>query len=185
LMTDVNNCRSCGTKCSFPNAIAACSNGNCFIGSCNLNYANCNNNPDDGCEVNLMTDANNCRLCGTKCSFPNATATCSNGYCLIDSCNLGYANCNNNNYDGCEVNLKTDVNNCGTCLSRCSFANATAACSNGSCAIGSCNLGYANCNNTSYDGCEVNLLNDSDNCGSCGNKCGFLYHCDKGECKIL
>jgi hypothetical protein len=36
----------------------------------------------------------------------------------VAACNAGFANCNASATDGCEVNLRTDVNNCGACGAR-------------------------------------------------------------------
>ena len=46
----------------------------------------------------------------------------------IAACNAGFANCNGNAADGCEVNLQTDVNNCGTCAHKCLMACVAGAC---------------------------------------------------------
>ncbi|MBI5741859.1 MAG: hypothetical protein HZA16_14240, partial [Nitrospirae bacterium] len=59
--------------------------------------------------------------------------------------------------NGCEVDIKADVNNCGNCGASCALVpNATEACVGGACAIGSCNSGYADCNGQYNDGCETN-----------------------------
>ena len=56
-------------------------------------------------------------------------------------------------------------------------------CSSGSCQ--SCSSGKANCNQKSSDGCEVNLLTDNNNCGSCGNVCGSGEKCQNGNCVAI
>ncbi len=48
-----------------------------------------------------------------------------------------------------------------------------------------CNPGFASCNGGgtgSNAGCETNIASDVDNCGSCGNSCGFSSICKSGTC---
>jgi len=47
-----------------------------------------------------------------------------------------------------------------------------------------CPPNMANCDGIAADGCNVNLMNDPDNCGSCNDVCmGILPHCVGGSCK--
>jgi len=85
------------------------------------------------------------------------------------------------------VNLKSDVDNCGACGRKCSFANAAAICVNGACVMEACSSGYADCDGLVPNGCEVNLLSDSKNCNSCGSKCGSANAapaCRTGACLL-
>jgi hypothetical protein len=130
--TSLTNCGACGAVCpSGPNASATCTAGTCQL-SCITGFADCNQNPADGCETNVSTSLTNCGACGAVCpSGPNASATCTAGACGL-SCITGYANCNQNPADGCEVNLSTDNQNCGTCGNTCSWPTH---CVNGSCGL--------------------------------------------------
>jgi hypothetical protein len=78
LFTDPANCGGCGHVCSLAHATPACSGGNCQVSSCNPGFANCDNIPGNGCEVNLTTDFNNCGACGLACT---GTQTCVGGSC--------------------------------------------------------------------------------------------------------
>jgi hypothetical protein len=49
--------------------------------------------------------------------------------CTINTCMAGFANCNNVFNDGCEVNLQTDINNCGSCGHHCVMACVMGMCS--------------------------------------------------------
>ena len=111
--------------------------------SCNPNFANCDGNIANGCEVNTQTDPNNCGGCGVKCALANASATLHDGACTIASCTNGFADCDKNPSDGCEVNIDNDPNNCGGCGNACSLPHATANCSGGVCGVSSCTAGFA------------------------------------------
>lgn len=81
--SDILNCGSCGFKCPpVGNGLPSCVNGVCGIASCNPGFANCNKNAGDGCEVNLMTDKNNCGYCGHTCGDGVfSPSCCQNGIC--------------------------------------------------------------------------------------------------------
>jgi hypothetical protein len=130
LQTDPQNCGSCGDACpSGQNSSPACVSGTCTL-TCSPGYLNCNNNAVDGCEVNSQTDVNNCGSCGFVCSTNHDTPACSGGTCQVLSCAPGFANCNNNAVDGCEINTQNDNNNCGTCGTVCTVGHN---CVSGSC----------------------------------------------------
>lgn len=156
IFSDVNNCNGCGMKCAPANANGKCTLGMCQIGACNPGFLDCNNNPNDGCEVNQQTDVNNCGGCGNKCSSNNGAPACNNGVCSIQ-CNAGFADCNNNPADGCEANLNTDNNHCGNCNTSCGNLPAHAAagaCSGGMCVVTACQAGWFDLNGNWGDGCE-------------------------------
>ena len=190
LLTDPGNCGFCGVACaSVPNASTSCVNGACTIGACNAGYADCDNNSANGCEINLLTNISNCGFCGNACAaVPNASVSCVNGACAIGACNTGYANCDNNSANGCEINLLTSVSNCGACGNVCAnIVNGTPACVNGSCTIASCNAGWANCDSVVANGCEINTSTDIGNCGACGHLCAVANGtagCVNGTCTV-
>ena len=182
---DVNNCGGCGTKCTFANAAASCVSSTCTMGACTAGSGNCDGSAANGCEVNLKTDANNCNACGTKCTFANASATCGNGACAMGACNAGFADCDGNPANGCEINLKTDVNNCNACNTKCSTSGGTPTCTNGSCGIG-CAAGFGDCDSNPANGCETNL-NSPTHCGGCNTVCSSTNGtatCSAGVCGI-
>jgi len=105
---DINNCGSCGNICDLPNASADCIDANCVVVDCLSGYGNCDDVNENGCEINLVTDPQNCGFCGNVCSFPNGTAGCEDGNCVLTGCNYGYANCDGQQSNGCEENLNND-----------------------------------------------------------------------------
>ena len=165
---DVSNCGGCGVKCANAEGCVA---GVCTTAVCQTGYADCNKSSADGCEVTLGTDSSNCGQCGSKCAFANAPASCSGGTCVMGACSAGYADCDGNPSNGCEVSTATDALNCGSCGGVCSLPNATAACAASACAVAVCNGGYANCDGNPANGCEVKTTSDVNNCGVCGNVC--------------
>jgi hypothetical protein len=45
-----------------------------------------------------------------------------------------------------------------------------------------CDPGFIDCDGDPGNGCEVDLMNDADNCGACGNACPSGYECSEGTC---
>lgn len=186
IATDPNNCGACGNVCTFPNAVGFCIGGVCGM-TCDPGFADCNNNMTDGCEVDLQSDLMNCGGCGITCpSYQNGSPTCTGGSCNV-ICDNGFSNCNMTLTDGCETNILTDVNNCGSCGITCFFPNSIESCVNGNCFIAGCEFGWANCNNIPGDGCEINILTNANNCGACGIVCSLpnaTSQCVNGTCQI-
>ena len=184
LLGDDGNCGACGNACAAAHGKSACAAGACQISSCDFGWADCNRNPADGCEKNLLSDTANCGVCGLACSGNHiANPTCSIGLCS-GTCNQGFADCNNNKQvDGCESDTTGDAGNCGGCGMACgAVANGAPACVNSACAIGSCNAGYANCDGNVNNGCEANLNTDASHCGNCQTACNQGGKCLNGVC---
>jgi len=183
LATDSSNCSACGMACpSSPHASSTCSNGTCSALLCNAGFADCDNNPTNGCETYPRDDPNNCGACGNVCgSVNNGTTTCSKGACRIAFCNEGYGDCDGNPDNGCETYTNDDPENCWGCGNICRSDNGTATCSAGLCGI-ICNPGFADCDYNPYNGCEIETYADSNNCGACGNVCEPWQTCNGGSC---
>ena len=75
LTADTSNCGTCGTVCGTANGTASCSGGGCSI-TCGAGYLNCDTVNSNGCEINKLTDPNNCGSCGNVCANG-----CTNGVC--------------------------------------------------------------------------------------------------------
>ena len=147
--SDAKNCGGCGMGCAgVPNAQVVCANASCAVQSCNAGFLDCDHNGNNGCEVDARADASNCGQCGNtcrqglvcraslctcpQCMIPNASSRCDpNNNCVLDQCNPGYADCDNNPKNGCEVNIAYDAANCGSCGTACAV---NLVCNNGKCA---------------------------------------------------
>jgi len=185
LRADIAHCGGCSTVCTLVNGVPTCTNGTCGFGSCNAGYGNCDGNIANGCEAALMTSLSHCGGCGIACSSNNITPSCFVGVCN-GVCNSGWGDCNNNKQsDGCEINLNSDVSNCGSCGSACSSSNGTRSCAAGSCGI-ACNAGYGNCDGDARsNGCETDITSNVSNCGGCGSFCSsnnVTPFCTSGNC---
>jgi cysteine-rich repeat protein len=140
-------------QCDAGGQTATC-NANCTIARCGDGIVNA--------AAGEECDPPNGGTCGATCKIaqacpttvPNGSVTQgSGGQCLL-SCNSGFADCNSNIADGCEVNLASDVNNCGGCGFGCAAPDATMSCSNSQCGIATCSPGFLDCNRSVADGCE-------------------------------
>jgi hypothetical protein len=113
---------SCGSAClacpARANSTVSCDGSGCVY-ACAAGFADCDGNPNNGCEATPASDPLNCgacavssndaHTCATGGSFPQ---TCTNGLC---SCPAGRADCNGDRADGCEVNVQTSNVHCGAC----------------------------------------------------------------------
>lgn len=144
---------------------------------------------DPSAQCNPSTGGVCCRPGGTACTASSeccggahGTATCAAGSCALQ-CAAGWADCNHNPADGCEVNLQTSTSNCGSCSHACPAgpAGGSEVCVAGAC-MPHCPTGLSLCGGTC-----LNLQSDTHNCGSCGHVCpagptGGSEVCMAGTC---
>jgi hypothetical protein len=83
---------------------------------CDPGMRDCNHEGSDGCEVNSMTEKENCGVCGSKCT---GTDKCDNGEC---------SSCGNEDHQSCESCVKDD---CGWCTSTKTCMRSSYTCSGG------------------------------------------------------
>ncbi|MEZ4463620.1 MAG: thrombospondin type 3 repeat-containing protein [bacterium] len=159
--TDPLNCGRCGVagdasgtqrgRCNFRNGVAACAAGQCRLASCNPGFANCNEDPTDGCE----TDLNQPATCGgclpaNRCD-PVTTSGCSNQQCV----------CGANPPCGGQNAVCDDLSGaCTGCLDNgdCAAVPGRPFCVNNSC---------RECEAISHAGCEENAAGPICVDGSC------------------
>lgn len=75
VLTNWGACLNCHPGCG-PNQI--CDQNNCI---CKEGFADCDGDPSNGCEIDLMSDSNNCGACNEQCE---ASETCNGGTCVSD-----------------------------------------------------------------------------------------------------
>eukprot|EP01113_Clastostelium_recurvatum_P040305 TRINITY_DN6259_c0_g1_i4.p1 TRINITY_DN6259_c0_g1~~TRINITY_DN6259_c0_g1_i4.p1 ORF type:complete len:1216 (-),score=131.62 TRINITY_DN6259_c0_g1_i4:53-3700(-) len=185
-LTSINNCGACNVKCNPPHGTGACSgSGACSILSCNQGWMDCDGDVANGCET-LLNSTSNCGACGARCEPLHSSPICeagSGGGCTHDVCDAGWQDCDGNEANGCERDIRT-LSDCGGCNVECNRGNATVSCATGTCIVSSCSEGYASCNPLVPDGCETSL-NSFSNCGACGMNCSranAVSSCYNGTC---
>jgi hypothetical protein len=179
-LSQPQTCGSCTVSCSGTTAQCANMSGRFQCAS------SCAGATPDNCQTrcaNLQNDVQNCGTCGHVCSLPNAQARCVAGSCAVASCNPGFDDCNSNPMDGCEASLSRPQT-CGSCTVSCSGTTAQCANMNGRFACAN------SCAGATPDNCQtacVNLQNDVQNCGRCGQRCSLpnaQARCAAGICAI-
>jgi hypothetical protein len=188
LMSDTMRCGACGVACGLPNATPACVMGRCAVAACVGDYADCDGNATNGCEVDTRASTAHCGGCGMACPRrTNAFPGCLDGNC-VSSCLTGFSDCDASEGNGCEVDTRVDLSNCGACGRACAPANAAPACAAGRCSIARCNAGFADCNTNPADGCEVDTRVSVAHCGACGTVCpsgpSQVPTCAAGVCAL-
>ncbi len=201
--TDVSvstvHCGACNTPCSFINGTPSCDAGACSM-SCASGHENCNQEDSqrDGCETDIDGDVNNCGACGNICAAevpPHAAVSeCNSGSCVY-ACDSGYLDCDGDlqevSSNGCEVDLNTDVDHCGTCGYSCAVNapsnTVVTECLQGECQY-TCAAGFGDCDGQLLtNGCETDLDSSVDHCGVCFDDCGQVNGtalCNEGICSM-
>lgn len=195
---DDMNCGGCGNECQDPDDACpkappftgyGCMGGTCGHLKCAIGTADCNGDvpidkcQSDGCEADIKNDRNNCGGCGIKCKPGEECIDEGFGReCAVPCSRFGKVVCPQTSE--C-VDLLTDANNCGGCNNFCPNAgpNQIRSCKKGVCEF-ECAIGFADCNGSSADGCETNLMANPASCGSCGKRCdiGAGQPCIEGKC---
>ncbi len=186
---DLENCGFCGEVCAFDNGFPDCEEGVCILGSCEEEYYDLDEEPENGCEyhcnlsnegeeqcdgidndcdgeideeTNLLGDSLNCGGCGQICAFDFAQAHCEEGRCLLAECEPEHWDLDRDPENGCEYICLFDAEE---------------------------DL----CDGVDND-CDGELEEDADlhgdpmNCGSCGHACDFEFasaSCIEGVCVLL
>ncbi|MEZ4314385.1 MAG: fibrinogen-like YCDxxxxGGGW domain-containing protein, partial [Polyangiaceae bacterium] len=155
------------------------------VQDCPQGTGDCDGNPYNGCETDILASTAHCGSCGGGCDPANGVGECNAGVCTVASCAPGFANCNGSPDDGCESNLATDTANCGSCGSECLNANGGVTCDQGAC-VPACDPSYGNCDASGQNGCET-LLTTKTDCGACGVACNPANansSCTTGACVL-
>ncbi|HET9956787.1 MAG TPA: hypothetical protein VFQ61_19965, partial [Polyangiaceae bacterium] len=113
------HCGACNHRCSLKNTSTyTCEDGTCLVASCSPGFDNCDDNSSNGCELPVRDDPMNCGKCKRQCSNVNGTGSCVDGQCQI-ACKADFGDCNEDNADGCEQDLRSSTRYCGDCKNTC------------------------------------------------------------------
>ena len=162
------NCGNCGVGDACAKS-TDCATGFCVGQKC----AVCNPG-DKGCAgttprlcsaTGAWTNQTTCAGTTPQClASSGACVACTNGATQsCGNCNTGSQTCTNNAWGTCTgaVDLKTNVNYCGSCSTKCSTGQL---CENGACVV--------DCGTKTRCGTAcVDLTKDASNCSACGMKC--------------
>ncbi|MEA2746545.1 MAG: hypothetical protein QOI41_688 [Myxococcales bacterium] len=134
--TDPKNCGACGNACAPGQECRDDGNGPQCLAPCEASgKASC----PDKC-ADLLSDPANCGACGLGCAASdNEQAECRKGVCTTH-CADGFADCDGNPSNGCEVNLANDPTSCGSCGVTCDFVGGQ-PCVEGRCLMVECDAG--------------------------------------------
>lgn len=118
----------------------------------------------------------------TPCVVAHGAPACVGGACAVATCDPGFANCNANPADGCEVDLSKPAT-CGSCTAACPATTPVCAPVGGTyqCGTGCPPTAPTRCG----DEC-VDLLTSANHCGTCPNVCAPVENatvaCTTGVC---
>lgn len=175
------SCGACGISCTGATPVCAMVNADggvtraCTNGCTAPAPTRCS----DTC-VDTTSDVAHCGGCGQRCAVANAAPLCRGGRCGVDRCDVGFADCDGDVANGCEVDTRTSSAHCGTCGRACSSnPSSPALCVAGTCAP-LCDAGFHRCGTTC-------VREDEASCGSSCTRCptpaaGERAVCAAGSC---
>jgi hypothetical protein len=156
--SDTMNCGACGVACS---AGQSCVAGACRS-DCPAPRMQCS-----GMCLDVQTDNLNCGACGRACPAPaNAAAVCAAGACAMGACAAGFADCDRDPSNGCEVDTRASSAHCGACGTACA---AGQMCVMGACRL-DCPLPGTRCGAGATMAC-VDTQTSVAHCGACDRGC--------------
>ena len=174
-------CGSCGVSCTNAHGTTRCVAGACAP-ACEPGYADCDSDPNNGCETRTETDPTHCGSCAVACD--TSFQVCADATCQVSMCPAGQGDCDGVTSD-CETDLTGNLNDCGFCDNVCVASNGTPSCVDSSCVVAACDPGFDDCDGLAASGCEANLATDAAHCGGCGAPCSNSHGttgCVGGTC---
>ncbi|HEU5076689.1 MAG TPA: hypothetical protein VFU02_21010, partial [Polyangiaceae bacterium] len=107
---------------------------------------------------------------------------CARGGCVITSCETGWADCDGDFENGCEVDTTTDPTQCGGCAGAggadcdAEYVNGSGACVDSKCEFAECDAEFGDCDvdagaGLAGSGCETSISFNDEHCGGCGLAC--------------
>lgn len=173
--SSMQHCGACNVACTSGAGAtgATCSAGVCEVTGCVGNLLDCNGVAADGCEVDPLTNVQNCGGCGITCSASGGAPVCNQGSCEA-ACSSPFDDCDSDPTT-CETNLTTSTEHCLVCGNACTLTGGatSATCGPTGCRVASCSGTLVDCDGQFLNGCEVDTTTDPNNCLGCGNVCYF------------
>lgn len=185
LTSALSHCGRCSNRCpDASHAVGRCSSGGCDI-ACEDPFRDCDADRANGCESDSQSDARNCGACGRLCpSPPNAERACAVGICGFH-CAVGFADCDGDPGNGCEIDLRSDPRHCGACETACTASAPYCDMTDGGARCAThCSMGETLCGTSCVD-----VRVSTDHCGSCASACARLagadVSCADGACRFV
>jgi len=180
------HCGACGIVCGGSTPLCGSTGGMgtpaCTSG-CTSGQVRCG-----GTCIDTQSSVTDCGACDNACpAVANAARACTAGRCGF-SCNPGFADCDGNPANGCEVVLGNDARHCAACGTVCATGNnAAATCNAGQCGL-ACDTGFGDCDGAPGNGCETDTRTAAAHCGVCGRTCATGANatatCTAGACGL-
>jgi hypothetical protein len=82
----------CTPPCTNAHGTTICVDGIC-LPSCAPGYSDCDSDPSNGCEANLLSDPTHCGKCAGVCAADGGNPVCLAGVCGPTSCGPGTGDC--------------------------------------------------------------------------------------------
>lgn len=195
-LASVTDCGRCGNECHVPHGTPSCDEGVCAVAECDegsgKEWADCDTEAKNGCERELNSDRSFCGDCDNDCTrlldagLHATDVGCASGGCMVTSCEVGWADCDGDFENGCEVDTTSDATQCGGCAGAggvdcdAEYVNGSGACIDSKCEFADCDSEFDDCDvdagaGLSGNGCETSIAFNDDHCGGC-----FL-RCETGE----
>ena len=138
---DIDNCGSCGHRCTYDHAFSECTASTCSMGTCLAGYYDIDGMDSNGCEYRCLptgttevcdrrdnncdgnidegfvfaSDPANCGICGRVCNLAHTTSTCTAGVCTIGACAMGFVDADGVAANGCEYSCTPSSSGVETC----------------------------------------------------------------------
>ncbi len=139
---------------------------------CDAGLADCDGDPDNGCETNIESDVQNCGSCGSTCMTPpDAMTYCAEGTCQISSIPRGTCLYGGVQYQPDESFPSRD--GCNTCTCSTSSGRETVvSCTEIACGCDAADEPYRNYAANSPEACTLIFFGCPNNTTGFANDCG-------------